>query len=170
MKEMAPLCGASEEINVCRIPYKPVILDKSRRRWHAFLAPEVCFHMGIWKLSSSILFNISIVIGPILKGWSVTVLMWKTMTAWLAGWLADLLNIWLAHWLASWLPDQLGSWLTIYFSWGETKSTWYWSHCLAYCTTPDDRWRRWWWWWWLWSNRCPSATLSTTNPTWSDPD
>jgi hypothetical protein len=38
--------------------------------------------------------------------------------------------------------------------------------------TPDDR-------WWLWSNQwnanwqgkpCPSATLSTTNPTWPDPD
>jgi hypothetical protein len=44
---------------------------------------------------------------------------------------------------------------------------------------PDDR-----WWWWLWSNRWnanwqgtpkysektyPSATLSTTNPTWADP-
>jgi hypothetical protein len=48
----------------------------------------------------------------------------------------------------------------------------------AYCTAPDDRW------WWLWSNwwnedwqgkpkysekTCPSATLSTTNPTWRDP-
>jgi hypothetical protein len=46
---------------------------------------------------------------------------------------------------------------------------------LAYCTAPDDRWG------WLWSNwwnedwqgkpkysekTCPSATLSTTNPTW----
>jgi hypothetical protein len=42
---------------------------------------------------------------------------------------------------------------------------------------PDD------WWWWVWSSRwyewqgkpkysektCPSATLSTTNPTWPDP-
>jgi hypothetical protein len=49
---------------------------------------------------------------------------------------------------------------------------------LAYCTAPDDRWG------WLWSNwwnedwqgepqysekTCPSATLSTTNPTWPDP-
>jgi hypothetical protein len=52
---------------------------------------------------------------------------------------------------------------------------------LAYCTNPpapDDRW------WWLWRNwwnedwlgkpkysekTCPSATLSTTNPTWLDP-
>jgi hypothetical protein len=46
---------------------------------------------------------------------------------------------------------------------------------------PDDGW---WWWWWLWSNwwnedgqgkpkysekTYPSATLSTTNPTWPDP-
>jgi hypothetical protein len=49
---------------------------------------------------------------------------------------------------------------------------------LAYCTAPDDRWG------WLWSNcwnedwqgkpkysekTCPSAILSTTNPTWRDP-
>jgi hypothetical protein len=49
---------------------------------------------------------------------------------------------------------------------------------LAYCTAPDDRWG------WLWSNwwnddcqgkpkysekTCPSAILSTTNPTWPDP-
>jgi hypothetical protein len=42
-KEMAPLCGASEEINVCRIPYKPVIPDKSKELWDAFLLPEECF-------------------------------------------------------------------------------------------------------------------------------
>jgi hypothetical protein len=44
---------------------------------------------------------------------------------------------------------------------------------LAFCTAPDDRWG------WLWSNwwnepkysekTCPSAILSTTNPTWPDP-
>jgi hypothetical protein len=49
---------------------------------------------------------------------------------------------------------------------------------LAYCTAPDDKWG------WLWSNwwnenwqgkpkysekTCPSAILSTTNPTWPDP-
>jgi hypothetical protein len=49
---------------------------------------------------------------------------------------------------------------------------------LAYCIAPDD------WWGWLWSNwrnedwqgkpkysenTCPSAILSTTNPTWPDP-
>jgi hypothetical protein len=49
---------------------------------------------------------------------------------------------------------------------------------LAYCTAPNYRWG------WLWSNlwnedwqgkpkysekTCPSATLSTTNPTWPDP-
>jgi hypothetical protein len=49
---------------------------------------------------------------------------------------------------------------------------------LAYCTAPNDKWG------WLWSNwwnedwqgkpkysekTCPSATLSTTDPTWPDP-
>jgi hypothetical protein len=46
---------------------------------------------------------------------------------------------------------------------------------LAYCISPG-----WLWWWWTWWNdwqgrpkysdkTCPSATLSTTNPTWLDP-
>jgi hypothetical protein len=54
---------------------------------------------------------------------------------------------------------------------------------VAYCTSPRWWWW-WWWWWWLWRNwwnkdwqgkpkysekTCPSATLSTTNPTWLDP-
>jgi hypothetical protein len=62
-----------------------------------------------------------------------------------------------------------------FFSWGETESTWYYGH-WPIVPAPDDR-------WWLWSNRwnvnwqgkpkylektCPSATLSTTNPTWPD--
>jgi hypothetical protein len=64
-----------------------------------------------------------------------------------------------------------------FFSWGETESTWYCGHYWPIVPAPDDR-------WWLWSNRwnanwqgkpkysektCPSATLSTTNPTWPDP-
>jgi hypothetical protein len=24
----------------------------------------------------------------------------------------------------------------LFFSWGETESTWYCGHCLAYCTSP----------------------------------
>jgi hypothetical protein len=60
---------------------------------------------------------------------------------------------------------------------GETESTWYVGHCWPIVPAPDDRW------WWLWSSwwnedwqgkpkysekTCPSATLSTTNPTWPD--
>jgi hypothetical protein len=63
-------------------------------------------------------------------------------------------------------------------SWGETESIWYCGHSLAYCTNPRRD-------CWLWSNRsnakwqvkpkysektCHSVTLSTTNPTWPDPD
>jgi hypothetical protein len=49
---------------------------------------------------------------------------------------------------------------------------------LAYCTAPDDRWRWLWRNWWNedWQGKpkysektCPSAILSTTNPTWPDP-
>jgi hypothetical protein len=58
--------------------------------------------------------------------------------------------------------------------WGETESTWYVGHCWPIVPAPDNRW------WWLWSSwwnedwqgkpkyserTCPSATLSTTNPT-----
>jgi hypothetical protein len=58
----------------------------------------------------------------------------------------------------------------------ETESTWYVGHCWPIVPAPDDR-------WWLWSNwwneywqgklkysekSCPSATLSTTNPTCPD--
>jgi hypothetical protein len=60
--------------------------------------------------------------------------------------------------------------------WGETESTWYVGHCWPIVPALDDR-------WWLWSswwnedwqgkpkyseNTYPSATLSTTNPTWPD--
>jgi hypothetical protein len=63
-----------------------------------------------------------------------------------------------------------------FLRWGETESTWYVGHCWPIVPAPDDR-------WWLWSNwwnedwqekskysekTCPSATLSTTNPTWPD--
>jgi hypothetical protein len=59
--------------------------------------------------------------------------------------------------------------------WGGAESTWYVGHCWPNVPAPDDRW------WWLWSSpwnedwqgkpkysekNCPSATLSTTNPTW----
>jgi hypothetical protein len=65
--------------------------------------------------------------------------------------------------------------LVSFSGWGETESTWYVGHCFPIVPAPDDRW------WWLWSSRwnedlqgkpkysektCPSATLSTTNPTW----
>jgi hypothetical protein len=67
----------------------------------------------------------------------------------------------------------------VFFSfsgWGETESTWYVGHCWPIVRASDDR-------WWLWSSRwnedlqgtpkysektCPSATLSTTDPTWPD--
>jgi hypothetical protein len=71
-------------------------------------------------------------------------------------------------------------WLSLFFlsfsGWGETESTWYVGHCWSTVPAPDDR-------WWLWSSwwnenwqgkpkcskkACPSATLSTTNPTWPD--
>jgi hypothetical protein len=60
--------------------------------------------------------------------------------------------------------------------WGETESTWYVGHSWPIVPAPDDR-------WWLWSSwwnenwqvkpkytekTCPSATLSTTSPTWPD--
>jgi hypothetical protein len=56
--------------------------------------------------------------------------------------------------------------------------SWYCGHYWPIVPVPDDRW------WWLWRNwwngdwqrkpkfsekTCPSATLSTTNPTWLDP-
>jgi hypothetical protein len=67
--------------------------------------------------------------------------------------------------------------LLCYSYWGETKSIWYCGHYWPIVRAPGDRW------WWLWSNwwnedwqgkpkcsekTCPSATLSTTNPTWPD--
>jgi hypothetical protein len=65
----------------------------------------------------------------------------------------------------------------VFFWWGGTKSTRYCGHFWPTVQAPDDRWG------WLWSNwwtedwqgkpkylekTCPSATLSTTNPTWPD--
>jgi hypothetical protein len=62
----------------------------------------------------------------------------------------------------------------------QTGSTRHVGHWMAYYTCPGWLW--WWWWWWrIWWNEgwqekpkysekpCPSATLSTTNPTWPDP-
>jgi hypothetical protein len=63
---------------------------------------------------------------------------------------------------------------SLVFSFSETESTWYCGHYWPIVPVPDDRW------WWLWSNwwnedwqgkpkysekTCPSAILSTTNPT-----
>jgi hypothetical protein len=54
--------------------------------------------------------------------------------------------------------------------WGETESTWYVGQCWPIVPAPDDR-----WWNDDWQGKpkysekiCPSATLSTTNPTWPD--
>jgi hypothetical protein len=56
---------------------------------------------------------------------------------------------------------------------GSTRQV---AHRMAYCTCPE-----WLWWWRIWWNEdwkrkpkysektCPSANLSTTNPTWPDP-
>jgi hypothetical protein len=66
--------------------------------------------------------------------------------------------------------------LSFFFGWGETESTWYVGHCWPIVPAPENR-------WWLWSSwwnedwqgkpkysekTCPSATLSTTNPSWPD--
>jgi hypothetical protein len=65
-----------------------------------------------------------------------------------------------------------------FLRWGETESTRYVGHYWPIVPAPDD------WWWWLWSDwwnnwqgkpkysekTCLSTTLSTTNPTWPDPD
>jgi hypothetical protein len=68
--------------------------------------------------------------------------------------------------------------LFIIISEGGTKSTGYCGHFWPIVQTPDDGWG------WLWSNwwnedwqgkpkysekTCPSATVSTTNPTWPNP-
>jgi hypothetical protein len=67
---------------------------------------------------------------------------------------------------------------TFFFKWGGTKSARYCGNFWPIVQAPDERWG------WLWSNwwnedwqgkpkysekTCPSATLSTTNPTWLDP-
>jgi hypothetical protein len=68
--------------------------------------------------------------------------------------------------------------LLLLVGWDWRESTWYCGHYWPIVQAPDDRW------WWLWSNwwnenwqgkpkysekTCPSAILSTTNPTWPDP-
>jgi hypothetical protein len=57
----------------------------------------------------------------------------------------------------------------------QTGSTRHVGHLLAYCTCPGWLWE-WGIWWNEWQGKpkysektCPDATLSTTNPTWSDP-
>jgi hypothetical protein len=66
--------------------------------------------------------------------------------------------------------------LSSFSGWGETESTWYVGHCWPIVPAPDDRWWLWNSWWnedWQGKPKysqktCPSATLSTTNPTWPD--
>jgi hypothetical protein len=93
--------------------------------------------------------------------------------------LADILKIGRLF-LCRFLPSLLGRCEFAYFFilWGGTKSTKYCGHFLPVVHAPDNRWG------WLWSNwwnedwqgkpkysekTCPSATLSTTNPTWPGP-
>jgi hypothetical protein len=68
----------------------------------------------------------------------------------------------------------LGSFFLVGWGW----ISWYCGHYWPILPAPDDRW--WWLWgnWWTedWQgkpkyseNTCPSATWSTTNPTWLDP-
>jgi hypothetical protein len=77
------------------------------------------------------------------------------------------------------LKPKLCTGVVVSFSfsgWSETESTWYVGHCCPIIPASDDR-------WWLWSSwwnedwqrkpkyseeTYPSATLSTTNPTWPD--
>jgi hypothetical protein len=64
----------------------------------------------------------------------------------------------------------------VFFGWGETESTWYFSHCWPIVPAPDDHsclWSSWWNEDWQGKPKysektCPSATLSATNPTWPD--
>jgi hypothetical protein len=58
----------------------------------------------------------------------------------------------------------------------QTGSTRHVGHLLAYCTCPGWLWS-WRIWWIEWQGKpkysektCPGATLSTTNPTWPDPE
>jgi hypothetical protein len=93
-------------------------------------------------------------------------------------------QLWLNHMWNSlskglWHRRLVYTWSFIYFFfsfswWGETESTWYVGHCCPIVPAPDDR--GWWLWssWWNedWQGKpkysektCPTATLSTTNPT-----
>jgi hypothetical protein len=95
---------------------------------------------------------------------------WKLITA----------NIRDLHWIISWTNSiHLPSCEPIFFiASGVGLSPLYCGHFWPIVPAPDDMWG------WLWSNRwnedwqgkpkysektCPSATLSTTNPTWPDP-
>jgi hypothetical protein len=74
--------------------------------------------------------------------------------------------------------DAISMLFSIRIVWGgvQTGSTRHVGHWMAYCTCPG-----WLWWWRIWWNEdwqgkptysektCPSATLSSTNPTWPDP-
>jgi hypothetical protein len=71
---------------------------------------------------------------------------------------------------------HLLSFFSSFSGWGETESTWYVGHCWPIVSAPDDRCWLWSSWWnedWQgkpkYSEKTrPSATLSTTNPTWPD--
>jgi hypothetical protein len=82
------------------------------------------------------------------------------------------------HWIFQLTYSFQPHYFFLYFLWGWTKCTRYCGHFWPIVQAPDDRWG------WLWSNwwnedwqgkpkysekTCPSATLSTTNPTWTDP-
>jgi hypothetical protein len=41
-----------------------------------------------------------------------------------------------ASWQSFWKLLAFLLVLLLFFSWGETESTWYCDHCLAYCTSP----------------------------------
>jgi hypothetical protein len=101
--------------------------------------------------------------------------------SWLVLWL---LASWLLLWSLVYLIDSfdllyVASLIGSFFIIGRVGlSPRYCGHVWPIVQAPDDRW------WWLWSNwwnkdwqgitkysekTCPSATLSTTNPTWPDP-
>jgi hypothetical protein len=77
-----------------------------------------------------------------------------------------------------WFYDSSSLSLYSFFLWGGTESTRYCGHFWPIVKAPDDRWG--WllsnWWNEDWQGKpkysektFPSATLSTTNPTWPDP-
>jgi hypothetical protein len=111
-------------------------------------------------------------------GWLVVAMMWWWGNVWKeVGSAADV-----PHYVFCDLKYSVKLYLNVVFffsfsGWGETESTWYVGHCCSIVPATDHRW---WWLWGSWWNEdwqgkpkysektCPSATLSTTNPTWID--